>query len=202
MYSFSRPTTQELQTYLEQQGQQSFSYLDVGATLQIEGNSTLQISSRYTIDHHRIYLGTGAEVFARAKEALCCWEMFQIDWVELLKLEPLIQTGTTVGILVQQWGLWSLNPCRIVDVIEEKGSRARFGFAYGTLPDHSLSGEERFLVEWFPEDDMVWYDLFAFSRPHQWLTQIGYWYVRRLQKRFAADSLLAMVRAVSSSQGL
>ena len=197
VYSFSRPTTQQLQAYLEQQGQLPFSYLDLGATLQIEGNSAVQLSSRYTIDRHRICLGTGVEVFARGKEALCRWEMFQLDWVELYGLETSIQAGTTVGILVHQGGLWSLNPCRIVDVIEEKGSNSRFGFAYGTLPDHSLSGEERFLVEWFPEDNTVWYELFAFSRPHQWLSRIDYWYVRRLQKRFASDSLSAMVRAAS-----
>jgi alpha-ketoglutarate-dependent taurine dioxygenase len=42
----------------------------------------------------------------------------------------------------------------------------RFAFAYGTLAEHAESGEERFQVEW-REDDSVWYDILAFSRPNQ-----------------------------------
>ena len=44
-----------------------------------------------------------------------------------------------------------------------KASRcSRFGFAYGTLPGHGGSGEERFLIE-RDRDDGVWYDILAFS---------------------------------------
>ena len=35
----------------------------------------------------------------------------------------------------------------------------KFGFAYGTLPDHAATGEERFLIEWNQDDDSVWYDI-------------------------------------------
>ncbi len=51
---------------------------------------------------------------------------------------------------------------------------SRFGFAYGTLPGHVESGEERFLVEWDRGDDAVWYDILAFSRPNHVLTRLGY----------------------------
>ncbi len=60
----------------------------------------------------------------------------------------------------------------------------RFGFAYGTLEDHAESGEERFLVEWNRENDEVWYDLLAFSRPNQFLSRTGYPFTRRAQKKF------------------
>lgn len=72
----------------------------------------------------------------------------------------------------------------------------RFGFAYGTLPDHAGSGEERFVVEWDPEDGGVWYDILAFSRPQHVLARLGYPVVRLTQNRFGRESAAAMCRAV------
>ena len=71
-----------------------------------------------------------------------------------------------------------------------------FGFAYGSLPGHAASGEERFLIEWDPSDDSVWYDLSSFSRPNGWLARLGAPYLRRFQARFARESAEAMRRAV------
>ncbi len=203
MYSLSQPTLQEIQKYLAQQSKQPFSYQDVGASLKIwknPSNYLSDLSSRYIIDRNRLRLGSGAKVFEQSKAALGRWEMFRFNWVQLLWSETPIQSGSTVGIMLQQFGLWAVNACRIVDVIEEEQVfLKRFGFAYGTLPDHGLAGEERFMVEWNREDDTVWYDLFAFSRPNQCLTRIGYWYVRRIQKRFANASKQAMVQALTGS---
>jgi uncharacterized protein (UPF0548 family) len=64
------------------------------------------------------------------------------------------------------------------------------------LPGHVERGEERFLVEQ-TDDNSVWYDIVAFSRPRHLLTKIGYLLVRRLQRRFGRQSAVAMVRAVS-----
>jgi uncharacterized protein (UPF0548 family) len=93
-------------------------------------------------------------------------------------------------------GVWWLNACRVVYVVDERGPVSRF--AYGTLPGHVESGEERFLIEWDQSADAVWYDILAFSRPNHVLTRLGYPVVRRLQKRFGRDSAAAMVRAVRS----
>ena len=93
-------------------------------------------------------------------------------------------------------GLCVLNACRVVYVVEEEQPIRRFAFAYGTLPEHAESGEERFLVEW-QKDDSVWYDIFAFSRPNQLFSRIAYPYVRSKQRQFAKDSMLAMKAAVS-----
>ena len=49
-------------------------------------------------------------------------------------------------------------------------------------------------MEW-QEDDSVWYDILAFSRPNHFLARLGYPIVRRLQRRFARDSAAAMKRA-------
>jgi uncharacterized protein (UPF0548 family) len=71
----------------------------------------------------------------------------------------------------------------------------RFGFAYGTLPDHVESGEERFLLE-LADDGAVYYDIIAFSRPRHFLAKLAYPLVRRLQKRFGRNSAAAMLAAV------
>jgi uncharacterized protein (UPF0548 family) len=84
-------------------------------------------------------------------------------------------------------------------VIDEKqNGKAQFGFAYGTLPDHVERGEERFTVEWRKdEDDSVWYEIYAFSRPKHPLARIGCPIARMLQKRFVRDSL-AVMRSAST----
>ena len=84
--------------------------------------------------------------------------------------------------------------------MDEQGPVQRFGFAYGTLPEHAESGEERFTVEWHEEDDTVWYDIVAFSRPQQLPARLGYPLARRMQKRFARDSAAAMQRTVVEGQ--
>ena len=48
------------------------------------------------------------------------------------------------------------------------------------------------------EDDAVWYDILAFSRPNHFLARLGYPLVRRLQKRFARDSASAIKNVVKS----
>src|SRR5262249_25102117 len=93
--------------------------------------------------------------------------------------------------------LYWLNACRVVYRVEEKDVTQRYGFAYGTLEEHAECGEERFTVEWNGETDEVHYDLLAFSRPHQLLVRLGRPLARRLQRRFAIDSMRAMVAATS-----
>jgi uncharacterized protein (UPF0548 family) len=95
-------------------------------------------------------------------------------------------------------GLWWLNACRIVAMADEGCLVRRFGFAYGKMPDHAGSGEERFLVEWDREEGSVWYDILAFSRPRHVLARLSYPWVRRVQKRFGRESAAAMCRAVGA----
>ena len=104
-----------------------------------------------------------------------------------------------MAVLARSGGLWWANAVRIVYVVDETEPRREFGFAYGTLPGHAVSGEERFLVEWDQESGNVYYNILAFSRPQQILARLGYPWVRRVQKRFGRDSAAAMLRAVGST---
>jgi uncharacterized protein (UPF0548 family) len=149
------------------------------------------------VDHTRIKLGEGEEVYAKAKKVLDRWEQFQLGWSQAWPPETPIRAAEVVAIISRNLGLWWLSACRIVYVLDESGPVCRYGLAYGTLPDHPETGEERFLVEWDPASGHVWYDILAFSRPHALLARLGYSYVRRVQKRFGTESASAMMRAVN-----
>jgi uncharacterized protein (UPF0548 family) len=120
--------------------------------------------------------------------------MFAFSWLSLRPQGAPIEPGTTVAVVSSQFGFWALSASRIVYVIDESG---RYGFAYGTLPTHAEIGEERFTVELNSSDESVWYDIFAFSRPRP-LVRLANPVARRLQKRFARDSMAAMRRAVEA----
>jgi uncharacterized protein (UPF0548 family) len=147
------------------------------------------------VDHNRIQLGEGRIAFERARKAIKQWKMFEMTWLELFSPDTPIAEGATVAVAASHLGFWSLNAARIVYTIEEHGVIERYGFAYGTLPDHAEMGEERFTVEFHAGDETVWYDLYAFSRPRR-LARMAFPYTRSLQKKFACDSKIALQKAV------
>jgi uncharacterized protein (UPF0548 family) len=191
MFLLHRPTDEEIRGFLSSQQHLAFRYPDPGIirTTAPQG---------YKLDHHRIRLGNGAVVFGRAIEALERWEMFNIGWVHLCWPDAPIEIGTTVGVLAHLPGFWSLNASRIACVINEDKEVQRHGFAYGTLPEHVEIGQESFVIEFHHNDGSVWYDLFAYSKPNQVLSKLGYPITRLLQKRFARDSMNAMLRSMTS----
>jgi uncharacterized protein (UPF0548 family) len=211
MMSLRRPSSEVIHRFLLAQSRLGFTYKAVGSTARVSPSvptgvgiqintehTTLWIegerSSKYAQDHTWIKLGEGEEVFLKAKEALGRWQQFHLGWVELSPPETPIEPGAVVAVLSRRLGIWWLNACRIIYVVDDPG---RFGFAYGTLPDHAGMGEERFLVEWDHATEQVWYDILAFSRPRLILTRLGYRYMRRVQKRFGRESAATMLRAVN-----
>lgn len=192
MFFRCQPSAASVAAFITGQQQLPFSYAAVGAT---QGRPP----AGFTVDHKRIMIGAGPRTFARAVAALRAWQQFDLGWVTVRPRDLPLAVGTTVAVEVHKWSWWSLNAARIVYVVDEYRERqARFGFAYGTLPDHVERGEERFLVEWLA-DDSVWYDIFACSRPRHPAAWVGYPLTRRLQHRFVGDSLAAMSAAVTQS---
>lgn len=192
MLSFGIPSAEKLRRFISEQSKQSYSYAAVGGTAGIH-------PAGYTVDHTRLKLGEGKALFESAKAAIRRWDQFHFTWLEAGPEDTPIQVGEVVAVMPHLMGLWWLNACRIVSVIDEGGPVCRFGFSYGTLPDHAARGEERFLVEWHEADDRVWYDILAFSRPRHFLARLGYPVFRRIQKKFARDSVAAMLRAAFAS---
>lgn len=189
MLSLRKPSAESIRRFLTEQALLDFSYSAVGATATTP-------PAGYVVDHTRIKLGRGEAVFHSAKAALQHWEQFRLGWVEAWSPDTPIKSGEVVAVMGWAIGMWWLNTARIVYVVDESGPINKFGFAYGTLPGHVESGEERFLIEWDRADDSVWYDILAFSRPNHILIRIGSPMVRRAQKRFARDSAASMLKAV------
>ena len=194
MLMLRRPSTGTIREFLAAQSKLNFTYSAVGFTATTPPPG-------YAVDHTRIKLGEGERVFTAAQAALRRWDQFRLGWVEARVREGPIETGEVVAVVARLFGLWWLNACRVVYVVEELGVIRRFGFAYGTLPDHAGTGEERFLVEWDQSNGAVYYDILAFSRPHQLLPRLGYPYLRRVQRRFGKESAAAMLRAVRLQAG-
>jgi uncharacterized protein (UPF0548 family) len=193
MIALSRPDESRIRAYLARHHGRSFSYPQVGSTLN-------EPPPGYVVDHNRARLGSGPDVYDRAREALRDWAMFRIGWVDVYPPRPPIGEGIEVALLAGALGVWALFACRIVRVIEEHGAVESFGFAYGTLPGHWLAGEERFLVSWDHGDDSVVYDVLAHSRPAGLAGRLTYPLLRRIQRRFAPDSLRAMSRAIEGQR--
>jgi uncharacterized protein (UPF0548 family) len=189
MLSLPKPSADAVRRFLAEQAALSLTYEAVGATAGTPPTG-------YDIDRTRVSLGRGEPVFRSAAAALQRWDQFRLGWVEPWPGDTPIRVGEVLAVMGRAIRLWWVNACRIVYVVEETGTIAKFGFAYGTLPSHAESGEERFLVEWDQADDRVWYEIVAFSRPHHFLSRLGYPAVRRVQKRFRRDSAASMLQTV------
>ena len=189
MFRLTAPSEDEIRRFISKQRDSGFSYPQVGA-------SASTLPAGYNVDHNRVQLGRGEGTWQRATEAIRGWRMFSMPWVNLHWASAPIQVGTDVAVSVRHFGFYSLNACRIVYVVDEESPVKRLGFAYGTLGEHAESGEERFTVEWSRDDDRVWYDILAFSRPRQMFARLGYPLSRLLQKRFAEGSKAAMIQSV------
>ena len=181
MFRIKEPRDEDVAEFISSQRSLEFTYPEVGAT-----NGTPPAG--YKVDHNRIQLGHGEATYKRAVEALKTWRQFQLGWVTIVPRGVAVEVGATVAVKARAFGTWSLNASRVVYVIDEA---RRFGFAYGTLPDHVECGEERFLIEWLA-DDSVWYDILAFSKPRHPLVQLSSPLARMLQKRFARESMLIL----------
>lgn len=195
MICLGRPTNERLRRFLELQRPCGFTYAAVGATAAMPPNG-------FVVDRTRIHLGYGAPAFESAKDGLRRWEQFQLGWVEAWPSTASLRTGEVVAVICRIGGISWVNACRIAYVIDDAGPAVRFGFAYGTLPQHIEAGEEQFQVVWERTTDAVSYEILAFSRPRQVLSRLAYPLLRRLQKRFGRDSALAMFRAVNGADGI
>lgn len=190
MFFLTEPSAHTISQFISTQQKQPFSYEEVGATKRSPPTG-------YVVDHNRIELGRGETVYMCAIEALKNWRQFELGWVTIVPVGVPLKIDAIVAIKARAFGTWSLSAARIVYLINEAGATEKFGFAYGTLLDHVETGEERFTVEWNHDDDVVWYDILAFSRPRHPLVKLAAPLGRKLQKQFAQESMRKMVDVAS-----
>ncbi|HEY2880940.1 MAG TPA: DUF1990 domain-containing protein [Pirellulales bacterium] len=190
--SIREPTIDRLKYFLSAEQARDFTYHDVGATA---GENW---PAGFDHDFHRVLLGHGEQVFQAACQGLREWRQFPAPWTRIFPADAPLVAGTNVAVQFHVGGLWWLSSARIVFTIDEPAPIRRFGFAYGTLPGHIECGEERFSIE-LHDDESVWYDLRAFSRPRFWPMRLGYPIARRYQRRFARNSQVSMQTLAQAS---
>ena len=130
-------------------------YREVGATAAVE------LPAGYGHQHAEKQIGTGQQRFERAADAVMRWGMQRGAG---LRVRASSEVAAVDTVVVVRMGFLPA-PCRVVYVIDEPDIR---GFAYGTLPGHPESGEERFVVRLDPATDAVFAEVSAFSRPATW----------------------------------
>lgn len=193
MFTLTEPSSVDVERFIASQRDLPFTYADVGATR----FDPSEAPRGFILDHNRAQLGHGNAVYERAVTALKQWRQFGLGWVTAVPSGVKLEKDAVVAVKARACGTWSLSACRIVYMIDEQTLGRRSGFAYGTLPDHVECGEERFMIELNPTDDSVWYDILAFSQPRHPLVKLGKPVARRLQKRFARDSMRVMKSIVN-----
>lgn len=151
----------------------------------------------YFNDEFRIQLGIGSDCYRQACSAIKEWKMFPSSMATLTPAVPTVEEGSPLAVTFRAGPLWTVNPCRIVDVASEDSTdRKSFSIAYATLSGHVEQGWEQFVVERRAKDDTVWYAINVYSRPRWWPVWLVLPYARYQQRKFRRLSGEAMLTAV------
>ena len=111
-------------------------------------------------------IGRGRRRFEEAAEKGMRWGMLRGAGLRVEATSEVAAVGSEVIVHLGPVRA----PCRVVYVVDEPDRR---GFAYGTLPGHAESGEERFVVRYDPATDEVYAEVVAFSRHATWWSRLG-----------------------------
>ena len=154
-------------------------YPEVGAT------AAGQPPAGYDHQHAERQIGTGQQRFEQAAHAVMHWGMQRGSG---LRVQASSEVAVVDAVVLVRMGFLPA-PCRVVYVIDEPDMR---GFAYGTLPGHPESGEERFVVRRDPASSAVFAEVSAFSRPAVWWSKAGGPLVKAAQRVIARRYLRAV----------
>jgi uncharacterized protein (UPF0548 family) len=127
----------------------------------VGGTREARLPAGYRHLRYRVLLGTGADLYRRAAEAVVTFRMHRATGARIDASGPRAQPGVRLTV--------RLGPLRApTEVVWVSDG----GFAYGTLPGHPASGEEAFEVT-RDDQDRVWFTVTAFSRPAGLLMRLG-----------------------------
>jgi uncharacterized protein (UPF0548 family) len=127
--------------------------------------------------------------FDAAVEDLLTWRVHRRAGLRVAASGP-ARPGAVVDMRLGIGALALRIPCRVIYVVDEPDRR---GFAYGTLPGHPESGEERFLLQRLPEGRLE-FAIRAFSQPATVLARAGGPVARGVQVAMTKRYLAAVDR--------
>ena len=188
MFSIVKPTARKIDAFLRSQQDKSFTYPEAGLSRNGPLAASHPIAKHYRLVHRRFHLGQGRKIYQSAKNTFQRWGMFELGWVHIHPADTPMLVGSQVGIISHVMGIWSINVCRIIYIVDDDGPIVRFGFGYGTLPGHAIRGEERMTIEFNRESEAVHYEIFSFSTESQLIAKITSFHLHSLQNRFARES--------------
>ena len=141
----------------------ALTYTDVGRTAP---GSELPSGYRHVL--RRVRAGSGASAFSSVVETMREWGIHRGAGLRVrADAPPAVGVRFATGLGLGPVRVWV--PCEVVWVREEPRF---YGYGFGTLPGHPEIGEEAFSVAW-GDDDAVWFDVRAFSRPASWFVRLG-----------------------------
>ncbi|XP_021841942.1 UPF0548 protein At2g17695 [Spinacia oleracea] len=199
---WNRPSLKDQKACLEKAGSFNYDSKYKGATARPVSSlqKDKQLSEEgFLLNHARVQIGSGQEIYEKGKNALQNWRHFQMNWTFVESTTP-IKSGVKFCVCVKEFLPWLMMPLQVVYVNESKRSgktKASFSFGSGTLQAHLLAGEERFSVE-LDDNNQVWYEILSFSKPAHFLSFMGYPYVQLRQKYFAKKSTDAVLKHIST----
>jgi uncharacterized protein (UPF0548 family) len=167
---------------------QDVTYLEIGASLES------QLPAGYHHSRAVIELGAGERAFSLGCDALREWAGHAYLGIAITPDHAPLEAGVVVVAEIPLGPVVVFAPCRIVSVISEMSS---FGFAYGTLPGHPERGEESFVVR-RGSDDVVRFEVAAFSSPSGYLVRLGGPFPRWIQRRATRGYLEGVCRFVAA----
>ena len=159
------------------------------------GSSADRWPAGFSRDETQRVVGRGREAFEEACRVLERWEQFPQEWARMETDGGPPAAGQGLCMVARVGPLWWLNAARVVGVVDLR-EIGYFAVTQGTLHGHAACGEERFWVELTATGEVI-YGIRAFSRPAHWMARLGRPLMRRLQRRFVAESMAAMERRVA-----
>ena len=156
----------------ERLAQQPLTYTAVGDSLKPE--LIARPPRGYRATERRATIGAGRVAFDRASAATLRWEIKTRAGFRVIRVGEHGAFRSDEPVVKGECAIVRFGPVReTVRVIRIVDEPRRRGFAYGTLPEHPLRGEEAFLVEW-RADDTVDLVVRSFSRPSTLLGWLAY----------------------------
>lgn len=179
--SLRRPTIDSLTAFVAQQ-----------RTLPVSYRGALAARAGFSFKRTRAPLGDGPEVFARAVSGLEAWAVYPA-WMTRYPNPASVREGEVVALVTGIFPVWTVSAVRVVAVAQ---SARHFSFTLGTLPQHAVTGLERFSV-YLDETETVWYEILAVSKPRHPLVKLGAPVLQLKQAHFARDSVRPFRRSLA-----
>jgi uncharacterized protein (UPF0548 family) len=190
MILLCKPSFEKLQNRVVQARETSFTYESVGATRED------RCPNGFRPHRFQRQIGVGEHDFQLACQSLKMLSPLNQGWISTFPTEIPLEEGALITTVIRTFAAWIVHVGKVIYVLDENGDRPTFSFAYGTLPEYSMRGEERISVTWDRETNSVIYEVYAFVQPLHALAFIGAPYVSHLRTKFFVGGAKEVMKAI------